>query len=405
MRSCIPVILILLLFLVGCGEPPEEDNPYRQEQIPWPSLADSPWPIFRHDPQGTGRSNYAGPQAGELFLEFNDSFWLVSSPVVGPNEIVYFTSSGDTSYLYAINSRGEIQWKSILSIQTGYFENWSTPTLGSNGVIYVTSSKSRDEKVHAIRTDGTELWTYPVDVNTSIALDREGNLYFITHEDPKKLISLTPEGNLRWQLYVPDNFLGTSQPTVFSPDGSTLYVSGLDSLYAVTTAGEIEWGYWTGRGNEYICIDNDGNLYFYNQGDSSITALTNNGDVRWRMHIKDIGLVRLYGAVAPTLDLAGNLYFTGYTSNGSVLIAVDIEGNLRWIIAATVSTHLVSDSDGYVYFGGGKDVFRVSPEGEIVWQTNVPSVGIHLDYCPAIGGSNTIYIGDENPRLQIIGIE
>jgi len=33
----------------------------QQQPIPWPSLADSPWPFIRGDMQATGRSKYIGP--------------------------------------------------------------------------------------------------------------------------------------------------------------------------------------------------------------------------------------------------------------------------------------------------------------------------------------------------------
>jgi hypothetical protein len=55
-------VLFLLLMLLSCKENPttpseEPKPPGYQEDIPWPSLADSPWPMYRGNPQYTGRAN------------------------------------------------------------------------------------------------------------------------------------------------------------------------------------------------------------------------------------------------------------------------------------------------------------------------------------------------------------
>ena len=106
-----------------------------QEHIPWPSLSDSPWPMYRHDPQGTGRSQYVGPQLGEIAFTFNDTFWFEGSITIGDTGVLYFTSSGnatssgnDGSRLYAVAPSGETLWKKILD-PDGYSENLSTPII------------------------------------------------------------------------------------------------------------------------------------------------------------------------------------------------------------------------------------------------------------------------------------
>jgi len=62
--------LLFAILFTTCKEPttlidpsPKEDI-VPQTDIPWSSLADTPWPMHHHDPQSTGRSNYSGPQNG-----------------------------------------------------------------------------------------------------------------------------------------------------------------------------------------------------------------------------------------------------------------------------------------------------------------------------------------------------
>jgi len=68
-------ILIAILFC-ACMEDVDKVNDdiiisMPQSHIEWPSLADSPWPMYRHDPQSTNRSQFQGPQTGipEWILE------------------------------------------------------------------------------------------------------------------------------------------------------------------------------------------------------------------------------------------------------------------------------------------------------------------------------------------------
>ncbi|MDZ7766439.1 MAG: hypothetical protein U5K00_18780 [Melioribacteraceae bacterium] len=46
-----------------------------QKRIPWPSLADGPWPVARGDVQGTGRSEYIGPDNPQIILEQTYLLW------------------------------------------------------------------------------------------------------------------------------------------------------------------------------------------------------------------------------------------------------------------------------------------------------------------------------------------
>lgn len=55
---CFLILFILSTNLLIHGQ--------QQVKIPWPSLADSPWPILRGDMQGTGRSEYIGPRTNNV---------------------------------------------------------------------------------------------------------------------------------------------------------------------------------------------------------------------------------------------------------------------------------------------------------------------------------------------------
>ena len=92
---------------------------YCQQQIdiPWPTLANSPWPMIKHDPQLTGRSPYAGPKTPTIKWTLDLPYGVFSGPVIGEDGTLYVGTRaylyfiGDTTnYFYAINPDGTIKW-------------------------------------------------------------------------------------------------------------------------------------------------------------------------------------------------------------------------------------------------------------------------------------------------------
>lgn len=103
--------LLTIIIFTGCkDEPtkPEELSEGYQQDIPWPGLANSPWPIFHADPQNTGRSKYAGPLSGKVLYKINAES-MVSAPVLGLENILYFRTESATS-LNAVKNYTEVLW-------------------------------------------------------------------------------------------------------------------------------------------------------------------------------------------------------------------------------------------------------------------------------------------------------
>lgn len=399
-----------MFLIVSCQKNPSDspDDPNKQAQIPWSSLADSPWPVYHHDYQGTGRSQFRGSQTGVVFLEFNDSFWLESSPVIGPDSTLYLVSSEDSSYLYAIKPDGSIRWKSFLTFSSGYYSNNGTPTLAAGGVIYVCSSKPLDEKIHAIRTDnGSELWSYSESVNTSITLDHDGYLYFLTNQEPRRLVSLTPQAGLRWDVEIPSGIWDSWTPIIFSTDGQQMYVYGVfgaDSVYAISTSGSKLWSYYTGGWPGYIMVDNSDHIYLTRRSDWQVVSLDYEGKEVWSFSIADFGYSMIDMAKAGTIGPFGNLYLCGESAEGNSIFSLSPYGNFRWSITDLSRTDLVSDKNGNIYWITNNEAVCVSSEGDLVYREPLPENVSHVDYSPTIGYDSDLYLGHESPDLQLVGI-
>src|SRR5574337_519147 len=71
-------------------------------------LADTPWPMFRHDLQHTGRSPYVSVQKPVLKWTFQTEGPITSSPAIGDDGTIYVGSKDKK--LYAINRNGNLKW-------------------------------------------------------------------------------------------------------------------------------------------------------------------------------------------------------------------------------------------------------------------------------------------------------
>ena len=106
-------------------------------------LADTPWPMFHHDLQHTGRSPYLGAQTPAKKWEFVSGGEVFSSPTIASNGTIYVGSYDNK--LYAINPDGGKKWE----FATGGRVH-SSPAIASDGTIYVGSC---DHKLYAVGED------------------------------------------------------------------------------------------------------------------------------------------------------------------------------------------------------------------------------------------------------------
>src|SRR5574340_858584 len=76
--------------------------------ILYAQLADTPWPMFRHDLQHTGRSPYVSIQKPILKWAFQTQGAITSSPAIGKDGTIYFGSKDKK--LYALTRDGKLKW-------------------------------------------------------------------------------------------------------------------------------------------------------------------------------------------------------------------------------------------------------------------------------------------------------
>jgi len=351
------IVTLSILLLFSCrekspNEPPDE-NSHPQVDIPWPSLADSPWPITHGDAQCTGRSKYPGPREGKVCWTYSkDGFSNeISGVVIGEDGTIYFCAKPERSpslnyYLHALNPDGSLKWKAKLEGIMAW-----TPMIGAGDVIYVASYAG---PFYAFNSDGTVKWTY--DTSTIIytfapALGLDGTIYFVDVEG--MLYALNPDGSLRWSTHGKAGlYMETPNYSIaMSPDGSVLYAGGSDNtLNAIDTqTGSVLWQIPTGYPLQTSpLVDCDGNIYFIKEDSTFVIwSVTPEGKFRWKSDVYVDYFVSLH------MDKDGNIYAYG---GNNKLLSFDYAGNLRWskvMLDVDISIHQTSirgDSEGMIYF-------------------------------------------------------
>ncbi len=371
-KSCLPLIVFLSLSFACTRDkkPLEPEKPSAipstmpQVDIPWPSLADSPWPMPLRTPQAVARTHLRGPRIGGTLWEVPLAEKVLAPPVIGPDGTIYVCVHEDTSgsgLLYAVSPDGHIKWKFRPTTRNTHFN--SAPIIGVDGTIYVgTYWQMEKSPFYALSPDGNIKWVLELNggsaqYGNNIGLD--GTIYTTTTKG--YLQAINPNGTLKWESFGIAGFASTPDllEAVISiaPDGNTLYLQGLDL---------------------------------------SLNALrAEDGNVVWqkKMGIEEMG--------PPIVDGQGNIYCGGLDINaGSYLFSLDPSGNERWRFKYSDGFHginsgIVMDKAGYLYFQGPGALYSLDYAGHLRWKRLIP---YRASYCPILcdGESNifTMFILD-----------
>ncbi len=406
--KCLKYVLLasLVMFYTNCQKStePGENNkppPGYQEDIPWPSLADSPWPMSHHDPQSTGRSKISGPITNTIEWEYSDRLDLYTGVAIGTDSTIYFVNSAFNEGFIALRPNGQVKWK--LNQGTNH-KAPTTPIITSDGTIFFYDGY---EQVYAVDPSGSIKWDFEIEQGTkneifNIGLD--GTLYFVGIN--QTLYAYSQEGDLLWSLFDERiyNQGGTIRVT-FSTDGKTLYIPG----YAVTLLAvdigtqKVKWAYGENMFTQGAMIDSDDNIYILTENRFTVgpginlIALKNNGELKWKYSSGQ----QLANDNIPTIDRYGNIYFAADS-----LYSFTYDGNLRWKVELSdfCDSPLICDQDGNIYAGlNGISVLAFDSNGTMLWRIDesLPFVG----GSPAIGYRGELYFPTAGSKVKLYSIK
>ena len=339
------------------------------------------WPMFKHDPEHSGRGSFKGSDENTLRWKFPTGDRIQGSPVIDSYGTVYIGSHD--SFLYAINPNGTEKWRFNATMRID-----STPAIASDGTIYFGSW---DKNIYAISSSGKGKWTYPTldRISSSPTITPDGTIYI--GSDNGFLISLYPNGTLKWVFNIPDRIFST--PSI-APDG-TIYVGSFDNnLYAINPNGTEKWLFKT---DDFIfsspAIGIDGTVYVGSY-DKHLYAINPNGIQKWNFTTG--GVVQGSPSIAPD----GTIYVGSFDNN---LYAINPNGTEKWHFKTddfVVSSPAI-DSEGTIYVGSVDSiVYAINPNGTEKWHFKTDE---KIFSSPAIDSQGTIYVGSVDGKLYSLG--
>ncbi|MDX1373605.1 MAG: PQQ-binding-like beta-propeller repeat protein, partial [Nitrososphaeraceae archaeon] len=319
---------------------------------------------------------------------------------------------GDSmNYFYSVSAEKQINWtfrtKKSLPINAGHL-------LGADSAVYFATQGGY---VYSVDLNGKENWSYYIGTNIFsyiMNIDLNGNLYVCASDS--NLYSIKNNGELNWRKKHDNGFWGRS--VVISPDGQTLYITGVDSLlYALNLDGSIKWVFDCGDSPGLPAIDNEGNIYLVAYVDSmGLHSINPNGTLRWSYNYFH---AERDEHSSPTISRNGDISFVvGYTNPFlySQLITVDYYGKFRWSYVfeeqlEEIRQPLICDYNGTIYCGSrwGYYFYAISSEGNLYWKYALDDYAV--DNSVAIGSDGTLYIGthkssfDPNQKRTLIAIK
>lgn len=217
--------------------------------------------------------------------------------------------SNNRAELIALDASGVYQWAYELSDLAV-----APPVAADNGNVYVVS---RDRRLTAIASDGTEAWVFDADTNITHApaVDADGSILLVSKH---RLWRITVTGASVWQYEFDGEIAGT--PSVNGL--GTAYVPIKErQVVAVDSFKNVEWtydadGYLTGS----PAVSSDSEIYFADI-EGTLYKLDSNGAEQWKFEAND------QISTSPVVGHNGNIYF-GVRSR--TIYSLDSNKLVRW---------------------------------------------------------------------------
>ncbi len=361
------------------------------------SLGNTPWPMFRHDLQHTGRSPFLGTQTYSLKWSFDTGGGgIESTPAIDSDGNIYFQAGG--AKLYSLDPNGRLRWSFILA-NSPTLEAFadSSPALDSNSVVYVGS---RDGNLYSLFPNGTLRWTFATGgaIFSSPAIGTDGTIYVGSSDN--NLYAITQSGVLKWKFAT--GGVVASSPAIDSR--GTIYVGSNDTrLYAIYPSGQLKWSFKTGRGVFSSPAIGVGGMVYVESRDGNLYSVNSAGHLVWKFLISPgcpffIGSA-CHNDASPAIGPRGTIY-AGSIEAGRGFYAINRDGTLLWeIFLPEIVSSAAVGSDGTIYVGvddppGFAQFFpflALNPDGSLKWGCGDCSFVFYSS--PSIAADGTIYIG------------
>ncbi len=281
-------------------------------------------------------------------------------PVAFASDGVAYFATGDR-YLYAVDSRGTMLWRTDLDVRPA-----GGLVVGTDGTIFVTLESG---ELIALNRDGRLIWRRQVTADRPLAPVVTANGIVITVRRPGTIEARTHTGRFVWGL---ETGVQVSAAPVLVRDGNVLV---------------------SGEGGEYILISVDGRLIRrrYLGEVATVLGVTDReivaGSADGRVIAFDATLEPVWradvGSAVHTL-VVGSTGDAYVISDDGMLSRITSEGVLAWRtqLDSGRAVALVAAEDLFLVTGGGA-LERRSRESDVIWQTPLLDRPVSVSAAPS----------------------
>lgn len=401
------------------------------------------WPMFQHDAQHSGRTTVNGPQgpSPQFVWEFRGDSRFRAAAVVDADGILY-VPNGKRPLTAIDPATGLELWSpNVLPVagksKVGLADR-SQPAVSDTGRVH---QGARDNNLWVTETGsqpgdtaGEIAWTFHVphdgDVTTSPTIASDGTIYMGSEAlGSGWFYAMNADGTFKWpdSATVQDGkvVLGGSlknMSAALTPDESIVFVSIKTEAIALNAAdGSERWrnviaskGFGSRTPNFSPVVSADGSTVYFNSKDGLWAFDTDTGAAVWPAPFVPpypSGNKKEELKSAPALGADGTIYVGASKSKkSSHFYALDpADGSIQWAHAHTDkgqynNNQAAIGADGTVYVGFGKVLYAFEGGGDglggsqVKWSTLVPG---KFDAGPIIGAPGTLYVGVSKRMFKI----
>jgi hypothetical protein len=353
------------------------------------------WPRFRHDNRNSGWTRAKVATSPSLLWHTLVNGWG-HGPAVDPSGLLYANmTSWDQKHAVfsAIDSSGTIQWTATLG-QDETQSIPSVPAVRNDGTAYGSTALTPGPGapgpglLAAIAPGGTTAWTYqtPMTSDGAPVVAHDGTIVYPSNDE--SVYALDPSGNLLWKTNPGSGPGGVHGGVAESCDGHII-VGGSNGWAALDiTTGQNLWLVKAHAGNASPVVTADGTVYGLDN-DGIGWAIDKTGTVIWSKPLWP-GLMT-GGLSAASIAKLGKLLIAAPGAFSLPLLGVDADtGTILWNFPGGQGyfTGPVIDGNLHIYVNNNGAVRALDMTGQQLW--SIPIQGIFSEL--AIGPGGTIYV-------------
>ncbi len=343
-------------------------------------IADTPWPMYQHDPQHTGRSPFAGPE-NQPVLVWSNAIPLDNSLFYGAGGISIAADGSLIVSNLALSKYDPIHRQEVWKYPDSGGWNQSFPLVAADTSIYWVYAN----RIARITQAGQPEWVDAIGANyaqnSSPQFTSSGDILYMIDG----LWSFDQQGVLNW--LIPFESWAGGVPAI--DENGVIYGTGPtlnDSLCAYSSLGAIHWcTSLPGAGYDVTpAIGPDGSVYVTLH--EYLNKVSPAGDLLWSFVADTGGAGNTFFSRGMAIAPSGVVYaYFNRSANGSILYAISPDGQLLWQRTflpnpvtespAEVGHPLLTDRNGNIFFCAyNSHCYGVGPQGDLLWDFEFPLV-------------------------------